>query len=140
MSDLNIGATGGLAKYDTTGPEQKPDNRITAEDLKNILSVPEQKAALLADIAKEAIDADNKGQQSRAVELKIAYFDISNPSEKTLARIFTEEKIDRLMKQFLDTITTNKGRPYLPLENEKIRIPKKKEPFCLDASRIMNMP
>ncbi|GBR72613.1 hypothetical protein NO1_0119 [Candidatus Termititenax aidoneus] len=104
MSDINISAAGGLAKYDTTGPEQKPDGKITNADLNYILSDPEKKEKLLEDIAEEAINADNKGQKAKADELKIAYFDISNDLVKTLQVIelkwLREDLLDKTLKKW----------------------------------------
>ncbi|MDR1996719.1 MAG: hypothetical protein LBQ83_00075 [Candidatus Margulisbacteria bacterium] len=78
---MDINAVGGLAKWDTTGPQAKPDGKITDSELLSVVFNPEKRPEFLKDIADEAIAADERGQQARATNLKLLYFSIANISD-----------------------------------------------------------
>jgi hypothetical protein len=74
--EINLDATGRLSRYDITG-----DDKITIDDLKDILTDPEKKAELLAIIEIEIYYAEKAEQVSKAVDLKVAHYDISKTNE-----------------------------------------------------------
>lgn len=106
----NIDATGGLKKFDVSGPKNKPDGKITESDLMKLLSGPkakENKEALLSTIADEAIKSENKGEKAKSDKLKLAYFDVKFGVRLKLMKILEDPKFMKKLKDLLPSKTHN---------------------------------